>query len=348
MENMLNPELHHEDRENVLRPSMLNEFQGQKKLKENLGIYIQAAKGRIEALDHIFLSGPPGLGKTTLAGIIAHEMGAEFKVTSAPALEKPKDLAGLLTTIKEGTVFFIDELHRLKPALEEMLYIAMEDFEIDWIIGQGPAARSVRIPLPRFTLIGATTKPGNVASPLYTRFGIPIRMNFYDKKEIKKIIIRSAGILEIDIEDDAAEALARCSRGTPRVANRLLRRMRDFADVNGRGIITQEIIQDGLHRMEIDDIGLEQQDRKILQTIIRNYGGGPVGAETLAISVGEGIESLEDFYEPYMIQIGFLNRTPRGRMVTDLAYKHLGYEIPAQNSRGEQEKGKNEDQGILF
>ena len=327
-----------DSRDHALRPQYLKDFQGQTALKENLSVFITAARERKEPLDHVFLSGPPGLGKTTLAGIVANEMGYELKATSAPALEKPKDLAGLLTTISDNTVFFIDEIHRLRPALEEMLYIAMEDFEIDWIIGQGASARSIRIPIPPFTLIGATTKPGQVASPLYSRFGIAVRMNFYDENEIISIIKRSASILDISVQEEAFSLLARCSRGTPRVANRLLRRMRDFAQVLGTGTVTNEIIMTGLERLEIDLDGLERHDRQILKVIIEHYNGGPVGAETLAISVGEAIESLEDFYEPYLIQRGFLKRTPRGRVATELAYKHLKIEGPK----------KNEDQGILF
>ncbi len=335
----LNPEFKDEtdSREASLRPQYLKDFQGQAELKENLKVFITAARERKESLDHIFLSGPPGLGKTTLAGIMANEMGSEFKVTSAPALDKPKDLAGILTTITEGSVFFIDEIHRLKPAIEEMLYIAMEDYEIDWIIGQGPSARTVRIPIPRFTLIGATTKAGSVASPLYSRFGISVRMDFYTDEDIERIIRRSAGILEVKIEEPAVSLLAGSSRGTPRVANRLLRRMRDFAQVLGNGTIDIETVKEGLKRLQIDNYGLEKHDREILRTIITRYNGGPVGAETLAISVGEAIESLEDFYEPYLIQRGFLTRTPRGRMATDLAYRHLSIE-----------RGNDENQSVLF
>lgn len=279
-------------------------------------------------MDHLFLIGPPGLGKTTLAQITAQELGAEFKVTSAPALEKPKDLAGILSTISEGTVFFIDEIHRLKPAIEEMLYIAMEDYELDWIIGQGAAARTVRIPIPRFTLVGATTKAGMVSSPLISRFGIVQRFSFYSPEELAAIIKRSAAILEVQVEEDAALLMAGCSRGTPRVANRVLRRIRDFAQVLGTSgtgsIITRKIAELGLQRLEIDSLGLERYDREILLSIIQNFGGGPVGAETLAISIGESMDTLEDYYEPYLIQCGLLQRTPRGRMVTDKAYKHLG------------------------
>lgn len=323
--------------ENSLRPRCLKDFQGQEALKKNLGVFIEAAKMRGESLDHVFLSGPPGLGKTTLAGIVAHEMESDFKVTSAPALDKPKDLAGILTTIQERGVFFIDEIHRLKPAIEEMLYIAMEDFEIDWIIGQGPSARTVRIPVPPFTLVGATTKAGLVASPLYNRFGIAARLDFYDNRQIEQVIRRSSRILDIPIMPDAVGLLASCSRGTPRVANRLLKRMRDFAQVEGDGTVTEPVVQAGLNRLEIDRHGLEKHDREILHVIIRKYDGGPVGAETLAISVGEAVESLEDFYEPYLIQRGFLTRTPRGRMVTPMAYEHL-----------EETKRTDADQGFLF
>ncbi len=323
--------------DNPIRPKLLNEFLGQEDVKANLRVFIEAARNRKEALDHVFLSGPPGLGKTTLAGIMANELGVETKVTSAPALDKPKDLAGLLSTISERTVFFIDEIHRLKPAIEEMLYIAMEDYELDWIIGQGPSARTVRIPVPPFTMVGATTKPGRVSSPLYTRFGINVRMNFYNLEELQSIIRRSASILGITITSDGAGILAGSSRGTPRVANRLLRRMRDFAQVEGEGIITSDIVHSGLKRLQVDEQGLEHLDREILRALIHKYGGGPVGAETLAISVGESMDSLEDFYEPYLIQQGFLKRTPRGRMATPLAYKHLGIK-----------GGDGENQGFLF
>jgi len=287
-------------------------------------VFIEAARSRSEPLDHLFLIGPPGLGKTTLAQITAHELGADFKVTSAPALDKPKDLAGILSTITPRTVFFIDEIHRLKPAIEEMLYIAMEDFELDWVIGQGAAARTVRIPIPPFTLVGATTKAGMVSTPLISRFGIIQRFNYYTHEELAEIINRSAGILNVSVEEDAALLMAACSRGTPRVANRVLRRMRDFAQVEGNGRITKQIVTGGLDRLEIDSLGLEKYDREILLSIIQNFGGGPVGAETLAISIGESIDTLEDYYEPYLIQCGLIQRTPRGRVVTDKAYTHLG------------------------
>lgn len=313
-----------DDNDRALRPRLLVDFQGQEQIKSNLSVFIQAARERGESLDHLFLIGPPGLGKTTLAQITANELGVDFKVTSAPALDKPKDLAGILTTVNERTVFFIDEIHRLRPAIEEMLYIAMEDYELDWIIGQGPSARTVRIPIPPFTLIGATTRAGMVSSPLISRFGIVQRFSFYSEEELTSIICRSAGILSVRIQSDAAHALARCSRGTPRVANRLLRRMRDYAQVLGDGVITCAVVADGLAQLEIDSLGLEQYDREILMSIINNYGGGPVGAETLAISVGEALDTLEDYYEPYLIQAGLLQRTPRGRMATDRSYAHLG------------------------
>lgn len=326
-----------DEQDNGLRPSMLSDFLGQEGVKKNLRTFIEAAKLREEPLDHLLLIGPPGLGKTTLAQITAHELGVDFKVTSAPALEKPKDLAGILSTISPRTVFFIDEIHRLKPAIEEMLYIAMEDFELDWIIGQGAAARTVRIPIPPFTLVGATTKAGSVSSPLRSRFGFIPRFEFYTQAELSSIIKRSANILEIGIDDDAALLLAQCCRGTPRVANRVLRRMRDFAQVAGSRTITTGIVDDGLTRLEIDSMGLEKYDREILRSIIQNFGGGPVGAETLAISIGESMDTLEDYYEPYLIQCGFLQRTPRGRTVTERAYTHLGLARanPADGAEGQ-------------
>ncbi len=326
------------DNDNTLRPQMLTDFQGQTKVKDNLAVFIEAARNRGESMDHLFLIGPPGLGKTTLAQITARELGVDFKVTSAPALDKPKDLAGILSTITERTVFFIDEIHRLKPAIEEMLYIAMEDYELDWIIGQGAAARTVRIPIPKFTLVGATTKAGMVSSPLISRFGIVQRFSFYTREELADIIKRSAGILGVAVDDDAALLMASCSRGTPRVANRILRRMRDFAQVAGSERITLRIVRIGLEKLEIDSLGLEKYDREILLSIIQNYGGGPVGAETLAISIGESIDTLEDYYEPYLIQCGLIQRTPRGRMVTEKAYQHLGLEY----------KKNDADQRLLF
>jgi Holliday junction DNA helicase RuvB len=326
-----------DERDFSLRPRRLDEFLGQAAMKENLSVFISAAKERNETLDHLFLIGPPGLGKTTLAQVVAHELGADFKVTSAPVLEKPKDLAGILTTLTEKTVFFIDEIHRLKPAIEEMLYIAMEDYELDWIIGQGPSAHTLRVPIPPFTLVGATTKAGNVASPLIGRFGITCRFSFYEQEDMEAIVRRSAGILKTALDDDGAALLAKSARGTPRVANRLLRRMRDFAQHRGGGGITRAVVEEGLRRLEIDELGLEKYDREILRIIIERYNGGPVGAETLAISIGEAIETLEDYYEPYLIQAGLLQRTPRGRMVTALAYEHLKLA-----------KGSHEGNGFLF
>jgi Holliday junction DNA helicase RuvB len=322
---ILHPEtrLSEDERDINLRPQVLGEFIGQAKIKENLSIFIEAAKARKESLDHLFLIGPPGLGKTTLAQVAAHELGAEFKVTSAPALDKPKDLVGILTTMSKNSVFFIDEIHRLKPAIEEMLYIAMEDYELDWIIGQGPGARTMRLPIPRFTLIGATTKAGNVSSPLVSRFGITCRFSFYEQADMETILRRSAGILNIALDKDAAGVLASSSRGTPRVANRLIRRMRDFAQVKNARSVNARIVEEGLKRLEIDALGLEKYDREILRMIIERYNGGPVGAETLAISMGESVETLEDYYEPYLIQAGLIQRTPRGRIATPLAYSHL-------------------------
>ncbi len=319
-----------DEREVSLRPHVLSEFQGQARIKENLSIFIRAARERGEPLDHLFLMGPPGLGKTTLALVVSSEMGADFKPTSAPALEKPKDLAGILTTLRPGSVLFIDEIHRLKPAIEEMLYIAMEDFELDWIIGQGPSARTVRVPVPPFTLIGATTKAGMVSAPLSSRFGISLRFDYYSAEELELVIRRSASILEIDIRKEAMKHLASTSRGTPRIANRLLRRMRDFAQVAGKSAIDSEVVSEGLGRLEVDALGLERLDREILRAIIT---GGPVGAETLAITVGEAVDSLEDYYEPFLIQTGLVARTPRGRIATPLAYKHLGMEYNVENGR---------------
>ncbi|MFW5800975.1 MAG: Holliday junction branch migration DNA helicase RuvB [Spirochaeta sp.] len=329
MDSELHPEYSLSDeQETRLRPITLQDFLGQETVTSNLAVFIRAARSREEALDHVFLNGPPGLGKTTLAGIMAHEMAADFRVTSAPALEKPKDLAGILTTLPPGSVFFIDEIHRLRPVLEEMLYTAMEDFELDWVIGQGPSARSVRIPISRFTLVGATTKAGSVSAPMHSRFGISVRLNLYNDQDIIRILRRSADLMDIPVSEDALPLLAQCSRGTPRVANRILRRMRDFAQVLGDGRINIDSVRHGMKRLEIDSHGLERHDREILKTIISHYNGGPVGAETLAISIGESVDTLEDFYEPYLIQRGFIQRSPRGRMATPLAYEHLQMELP--------------------
>jgi Holliday junction DNA helicase RuvB len=325
---ILHPEtaMPEDSRDYALRPSRLDEFLGQKAMKENLAVFIAAARERGESLDHLFLTGPPGLGKTTMAHIVANEMGVDFTETSAPALEKAKDLVGILTGLKPNAVFFIDEIHRLRPEIEEKLYIAMEDYELDFVIGQGPGARTMRLPLKPFTLAGATTKAGMVSSPLISRFGISCRFSLYESADIEAIIRRSAAILGVRIDDGAAALLSTSSRFTPRVTNRLLRRMRDYAQVQKLPSITLALVQDGLKRLEIDDLGLEGLDREILRMIIERYGGGPVGAETLAISVGESVDTLEDFYEPYLIQAGLLQRTPRGRTVTALAYKHLGLE----------------------
>jgi len=313
-----------DERDMTLRPRFLREFVGQKGMKENLSVFISTAKERGESLDHLFLIGPPGLGKTTLAQVVANELESDFVQTSAPALDKPKDLVGLLTNLKKGDVFFIDEIHRLKPAIEELLYIAMEDYGIDWVVGQGPMARTLRIAIKPFTLVGATTKAGVVSSPLISRFGITCRFSFYEQHDMEAIVRRSASLLEIKIEKDAVSLLAMSSRGTPRVVNRLLRRMRDFAQYSGEASITLPVVRSGLSRLEIDSLGLEKQDRDILKIIIERYKGGPVGAENLAISIGESVETLEDYYEPYLIQAGLLQRSPRGRIVTSLAYGHLG------------------------
>jgi Holliday junction DNA helicase RuvB len=320
-----------DDRDMTLRPRYLSEFMGQKGMKENLSVFITTAKQRAESLDHLFLIGPAGLGKTTLAQVVANELESGFVQTTAPALDKPKDLVGILTNLKKGDVFFIDEIHRLKPAIEELLYIAMEDYGIDWVIGQGPMARTLRISIKPFTLVGATTKAGGVSSPLVSRFGITCRFSFYEQDDLKLIVRRSAGLLDIKIKDDAVSLLAKSSRGTPRVVNRLLKRMRDFAQFSGESSITVPVVQNGLSRLEIDELGLERQDREILKIIIERYKGGPVGAETLAISIGESVETLEDYYEPYLIQAGLLQRSSRGRMVTSLAYGHLGIAPNAHN-----------------
>lgn len=312
------------DVEFSLRPKTLDEYIGQDKAKENLSVFIQAAKGRDEPLDHVLLYGPPGLGKTTLSGIIANEMNVNLRITSGPAIEKPGDLAALLTNLSPNDVLFIDEIHRLSRAVEEVLYPAMEDFALDIIIGKGPAARSIRIDLPKFTLVGATTRAGQLTSPLRDRFGVILRLEMYTQEQLAQIILRSAGILEIPCDEDGALELAKRSRGTPRVANRLLKRVRDFAQVLGDGTITKEIVDTALNKLEIDELGLDTSDIRMLMTIIRNYNGGPVGLETLAAAMGEEAVTLEDVCEPYLMQLGFLSRTPRGRCVTPLGYKHLG------------------------
>lgn len=307
-----------------LRPRTLAEYIGQDKAKENLSIYIKAAKMRGENLDHVLLYGPPGLGKTTLSTIIANEMNVNIRVTSGPAIEKQGDLAALLTNLSENDILFIDEIHRLNRSVEEVLYPAMEDFALDIIIGKGPSARSIRIDLPKFTLVGATTRAGQLTAPLRDRFGVILRLELYTVEQLTEIVTRSAGILGIECEAEGAVEIARRSRGTPRIANRLLKRVRDFAQVLGNGVITREIADEALRRQEIDQLGLDAIDRRMLTTIIRNYGGGPVGLETLAAAIGEESVTLEDVYEPYLMQIGFLSRTPRGRCATPLAYEHLG------------------------
>ena len=310
--------------ENILRPKYLSDFQGQNELKENLKIYIDAAKKRGEALDHIFLQGPPGLGKTTLASIIANEMGADIKLTSATALDKPKDLVGILTNLSKGSILFIDEIHGLKKSMEETLYVSMEDYKIDWVIGQGPAARTMKIDLEPFTLIGATTRTGAVSKPLENRFGIPVKIDLYSPEELSLIIRRSARILNTDITDDAVMAIARCSRGTPRIANRILRRVRDIAQVKGNGTITKEMAGIGLEKLGIDKYGLDKTDREILRVIIEIYNGGPVGLEALAASINDSADTVEVYYEPYLMRQGYLKRTTRGRCVTQKAYEVLG------------------------
>ena len=314
--------------ETSLRPRTLAEYIGQEKAKQNLSIFIEAARRRTEALDHVLLHGPPGLGKTTLAGIIAREMGVNIRITSGPAIEKPGDLAALLTNLNENDILFVDEIHRLNRSVEEILYPAMEDYAIDIIIGKGPSANSIRLDLPRFTLIGATTRAGSLSAPLRDRFGVTLRLELYTPEELATIVKRSAGILNVEIEPEGAMEIARRSRGTPRIANRMLRRVRDFAQVVADGVITRKVADEALLALEVDYLGLDQVDRRMLRALIENYGGGPVGLETLAATIGEESVTLEDVYEPYLMQLGFLTRTPRGRCVTRKAYEHLHISSP--------------------
>ena len=311
-----------------LRPKALSEYIGQQKAKENLSVFIQAAKMRSEPLDHVLLHGPPGLGKTTLSGIIANEMGVNIRITSGPAIEKPGDLAALLTNLNENDILFVDEIHRLNRSVEEILYPAMEDYAIDIIIGKGPSANSIRLDLPHFTLIGATTRAGQLSAPLRDRFGVTLRLELYTPEELSLIVKRSAGILNVPIEEEGAMEIARRSRGTPRIANRMLRRVRDFAQVKAGGVITRGVADQALSALEVDYLGLDAIDRRMLTSIIEHYSGGPVGLETLAATINEEAVTLEDVYEPYLMQMGFLTRTPRGRCVTLRAYEHLGLSVP--------------------
>lgn len=320
-----------------LRPKTLSEYIGQDKVKENMSVYIEAAKKRGEPLDHVLLYGPPGLGKTTLSAIIAHEMGVNIRITSGPAIEKPGDLAALLTNLSDNDVLFIDEIHRLSRAIEEILYPALEDFALDIIIGKGPSARSLRIDLPKFTLIGATTRAGQLTSPLRDRFGMLQRLELYTQEQLCDIIMRSAVILGVACDKAGAMEMARRARGTPRIANRLLKRVRDFAEVLGNGRITEDIAKIALDRMEIDALGLDSLDKRMLDMLIRGYGGGPVGLETLASAIGEEAVTLEDVCEPFLMQLGFISRTPRGRCATALAYKHMGYEYKGTETDGSQQ-----------
>jgi len=331
--------------ENPLRPQSFNDYIGQEKVKENLKVFIEAAKKRGESLDHVLLYGPPGLGKTTLAGIIAHEMGVNLRITSGPAIERPGDLAALLTNLNPGDILFIDEIHRLSRSVEEILYPAMEDFAIDIITGKGQMAASYHLPLPKFTLIGATTRAGQISAPLRDRFGVVLRLELYSPEELAQIVKRSAGILDISADEEGALETAARSRGTPRIANRLLKRVRDFAQVIADGTITCDVARQALDRLEIDELGLDKIDRLMLETMIKFYRGGPVGLETLAAAVGEEAVTIEDVYEPYLMQVGFISRTPRGRIVTPAGYLHLGLTPPTvQNDYAQKSFFNNEDE----
>ncbi len=328
-ERLITPAIHHSDNwDAALRPTRLSEYIGQEKIRANLSIFIQAAKKRGEPLDHVLLYGPPGLGKTTLANIVAHEMGVNIRATSGPVIERTGDLAAMLTNLEESDVLFIDEIHRLNPQVEEILYPALEDFQLDIMIGQGPAARSIKMDLPRFTLIGATTRTGLLTTPLRGRFGVVLRLEFYRHEELASIVSRSAGLLNIAVDDRGALEIARRSRGTPRIANRLLRRVRDFAEVEHDALVTQQVAHEALMRLEVDELGLDYMDRKLLTTLIDKFTGGPTGLDTLAASISEEKETIEEVLEPYLLQEGLISRTPRGRIATPLAYSHLARELP--------------------